>query len=194
MKKFSHFQGPQLADNTSQLIRGHFGLTQPELAGLLGVSRSTVAMSEQGETGARSLPTAAWQRLMALALAMPVPDGLALVPAVPAIVALLPYQREELELRLRRLQVDEYPLQKQLAQAQTHLAQARLRLQALPALRTAFPVDDERAQRWLTRFGEDAETTLRDEGATPAQLQLRLDVLAFERAGITRLLAEATIP
>ena len=38
-------------------------------------------------------------------------------------------------------------------------------------------------------FAEEAEQYLRDEAATPALLELRLRVLAFERAEIERILA-----
>ncbi len=46
-------KGPKPSYNMLQLVRTHLGLTQQQVADLLGVSRTAVAMEERGE---RRLP------------------------------------------------------------------------------------------------------------------------------------------
>ena len=186
MRKFSSGRGPRPFLNATQLVRAHLGLTQQDLADLLRVSRGAVAMDERGE---RFLPGASAERLRQLGQVLPVPDGPAPVPAVPAPV-LSADDRETLDLRRQGLALEAYPLKKQLARVEVRLAQARLWQQALPALRVAFPAEDAFAHQWLDYFAGKAAATLRDDSGTPALLGLRLATLAFEMAEIDRLLGE----
>ncbi|TGE23643.1 hypothetical protein E5K00_00045 [Hymenobacter aquaticus] len=184
-RNFSRHRGPRSYQNIQQLVRAHFGLSQPDVARLLHLTRAAVAMDERGE---RDMPTAAWLRFHHLTQALPTPDGPAPVP-VAAPGCLSEDAQARLRLRLQGIQVEEYPLREKLARCQTRLAQARLRLQALPALHLAFP--DERGQRWLANFEAEAHEILEIDAGQPALLELRLRVLAFEAAEITRLLAAA---
>ncbi|RYY21090.1 MAG: helix-turn-helix domain-containing protein [Cytophagaceae bacterium] len=178
-RHFSLQRGPAPSHSSAQTARAQLGLTQQELAQLLGVSRTALAMAEQGS---RDLPSAAAQRLLNLL------QALAALPApVPAAV-LSTSQREDLEIRLQAIQLAEYPLRQQLRRVQIKLAQARLRQQAEPALRATLLATEALAHRKLSRLAEAADAYLRDEGATPALLELRLQVLAFERAEVARLL------
>jgi len=185
---FSHHRGPRTYQNVNQLIRAHFGLTQPDLARLLNITRAVVAMDERNE---RDMPPAAWLRLNHLAQALPVPYGPAPVPPeVPARPS--DAKREELELRLEGIGIEAHPLRLKLTRCQTRLSQARLRLQALPALQLAF--FDERGQRWLANFEAEAHEMLEDEANKQLRLELRLKVLAFEAAEIDKLLADPADP
>ncbi|PJJ61293.1 helix-turn-helix domain-containing protein [Hymenobacter chitinivorans] len=187
-RKFSRHRGPRAYQNIQQLVRAHFGLSQPDVARLLHLTRATVAMDERGE---RSMPTAAWFRFHHLTQVLPVPDGPAPVPA-PAPLRLSEQEQDTLRLRLKDIEREEYPLRQKLTRCQTQLAQARLRLQALPALHLAYP--DERGQQWLADFAAEAHEVLDRNSGTPAILALRLRVLAFEAAEIVPLLAEAAPP
>ncbi|MCB2377573.1 hypothetical protein LGH70_08265 [Hymenobacter sp. BT635] len=182
-RSFSHRRGPRRYHNIQQLVRAHFGLSQPDVARLLHLTRATVAMDEARQ---RNMPTAAWLRFHHLVQALPVPDGPAPVPTA-APMPLSDDERAALQLRLQGIRGQEYPLQQKLTRCQTRLAQARLRLQALPTLHLAYP--DERGQRWLANFETEARENLESEAGKPALLELRLRVLAYEAAEITRLLA-----
>lgn len=180
-RHFSHQRGPAPSHGIAQTVRAHLGLTQLELAMLLNVSRGTLAMAELGR---RDLPPAA-----TVLLAQLLPTLLATpAPAAAAPAPLSPDQRDVLDLRRQGIGLEEYSLRQQLKRVQTRLLQARRRQQAEPVLRAALPATDALAHRKLSRLAEAAEQYLRDEGATPALLELRLRVLAFERAEIERLL------
>lgn len=69
-RKFSHQKGPNQLRNTVQRVRAELSLTQDDLARLLDVSRSAVAMAERG---ARSLPWPNVLLLHALQTALLVP-------------------------------------------------------------------------------------------------------------------------
>ncbi len=178
---FSHQRGPALSHGIEQTVRAHLGLTQLELAMLLNVSRGTVAMAELSR---RDLPPAA-----TVLLAQLLPALLATPPPASAAPApLTPEQRDELDMRRQAIGLEEYPLRQQLKRVQTRLLQAHQRQLAEPVLRAALPPTDTRAHRKLSRLAEAAEACLRTENALPALLELRLRVLAFERAEIERLL------
>ncbi|MCC2546806.1 helix-turn-helix domain-containing protein [Hymenobacter sp. BT175] len=181
MVKFSYQKGPRAHYSTLQRVRAHFGLTQRDLAGLLGVTRSMVAMDERGK---RRLPLPALEKLTPLVLALPGPDGTA--PALPAPV-LSAADRRTLSARLKELELGICQAREKLARCQARWSQARLWRQALPTLRRALP---ERQQRWLNILEDQAAATLAGEDGTPALLALRLDTLRFEATEITRLLAE----
>jgi transcriptional regulator with XRE-family HTH domain len=178
---FSHQRGPAASHSTEQAVRAHLGLTQLELATLLSVSRATLAMAELGR---RDLPPAATVLLAQLLPALiATPTQAAGAPA-----PLSPNQREGLGLRRQGIGLEEDSLREQLKRVQTRLLQARQRQQAEAVLRAALPATEALAHRKLSRLAEEAETYLRAEGATPALLELRLRVLAFERAELERLL------
>lgn len=184
-RSFSRNRGPKSYYNIQQLVRAHFGLSQPDVARLLHLTRATVAMDEAGQ---RNMPTAAWFRFHHLTQALPVPDGPAPVPEAGPL-RLAQEDQASLQLRLQGIEVQKYPVQQQLTRCQTRLAQARLRLQALPALQAAYP--DERGQRWLANFEAEAHEMLESEAVAAALLALRLRVLAFEQEEIARLLGDA---
>jgi len=178
---FSHQRGPAASHGLEQSVRAQLRLTQLDLAMLLSVSRAALAMAESGR---RSLPPAAhllldqlWQTMAA-----------APVETAAASTPLSPEQRDTLSLRRQGIGLEENPLRQQLKRVQTRLLQARQRQQAEPVLRATLPATNTVAHRKLSRLAEEAEQYLRDEGATPALLELRLRVLAFERAEIERLL------
>jgi transcriptional regulator with XRE-family HTH domain len=178
---FSHQRGPAPSHGTEQLVRAHLGLTQLELAMLLNVSRGTLAMAELGRRDLPPAATAVLAQLLPALLATPPPASAAPAP-------LTPQQRDTLDLRRQGIGREEYPLRQQLAHVQTRLLQARRRQLAEPVLRAALPPTDTLAHRKLSRLAEAAEACLRDESATPALLELRLRVLAFERAELDKLL------
>jgi transcriptional regulator with XRE-family HTH domain len=178
---FSHQRGPSSSHNTGQAVRAQLGLTQQDLAQLLGVSRSALAMAERGS---RDLPPAIAQRLLSLRQAL---DTL---PVPVAATVLSAEQREKLAIRLQAIQLEEYPLRQQLQRVQIRLNQARLRQQAEVVLRAALPATEALAHRKLGRLADAADACLRDEGGEPALLELRLRVLAFERAEIEQLLKQ----
>lgn len=178
-RHFSHQRGPLASHGIEQTVRVQLGLTQQDLARLLGVSRTALAMAEQGS---RDLPSPAAGRLLAMW------QALAEMPAPVSATVLSARQREDLSMRLQAIQLEEYPLRQQLRRVQIRLTQARVRQQAEPALRAALPATEALAHRKLGRLAEESDAYLRDEGATPALLELRLRVLAFERAEIEQLL------
>jgi transcriptional regulator with XRE-family HTH domain len=178
---FSLQRGPTASHGLAQTVRAHLGLTQQDLAVLLGVSRATLAMAELGR---RSLPPAANLLLAQLGEAVTtVPEAATATPT-----PLSPAQRDTLTVRRQGIGLEEHSLHQQLKRAQTRLLQARQRQQAESVLRAALPATNAAAHRKLSHLAEESEQYLRDEGATPALLELRLRVLAFERAEIDKLL------
>ncbi|WP_310392324.1 hypothetical protein [Hymenobacter sp.] len=181
MRKFSHHRGLRAHHTLLQRIQAHFGFTQQEVADLLDVTRTVLSMSERP---GRTLPFEAWKRLQWLLDALPAEpaDGSTLAPAFSDD------EREGLDLRRRSLELQAQALGQQLARSQTRLAQARLRQQAMPGLRTTFPATDELAQVRFTIWERRAAATVRTEGNAAAMLALRLAVLTFEATEIGRLL------
>lgn len=175
-----------------EAVQASFGLTQEQLAYLLGVSRATLAQDGQPTSvpgGIRSLPLQALQRLTILQQQLPAPYGPASVPLPPELPAPLPPdERETLELRRQKIELEKHPLNLQLARCQTRLAQARLRQQALPTLQTTLAPADAFVTQMLNHLGQDADQTLRHESATAQLLALRLRLLDYEAAEIERLL------
>ncbi|MBT2557056.1 hypothetical protein J7E24_04615 [Hymenobacter sp. ISL-91] len=193
MRKFSRHHPPSPYLNTSKAVQAGFGLTQQQLAYLLGVSRSTLTMDGQDGTGPgsiRYLPTAAELRLVALQQQLPAPYGPAPTPAAAteAPAPLLPDERETLELRQQKIALEKYPLEKQLARCQTRLAQARLRQQALPQLQATLAPDDAFVAQVIDHLTQQAAQTLAYDSSTAQLLELRLRLLDYETAEIERLL------
>ena len=194
MRRFSHQRPVSPYLNLLEAVQAGFGLTQQQLARLLGVSRTTLTMEGRAATApgsARQLPSAAVVRLVALQQQLPAPYGPAPVPLAAPGGVLAPDERETLQLRLQKIGLEKYPIEKALARCQARLAQARLRQQALPNLQAALEPDDERGRQQLDYLAQGAALTLRHDAGTPALLELRLRVLAFEAAEIERLLAGA---
>jgi transcriptional regulator with XRE-family HTH domain len=185
MRNFSSHRGPTPFLNNIQQLRAHLGLSQQDLADLIRVSRTAVAMDERYK---RSLPWPKSKMLLELCQVLPVPDGSAPLPAVPAPL-LSAADREELDWRRRDIAREIYPTKQRLARVEVRLAQARLWQQALPALRAAFPASDTFAHQWLDHFVGKAAVTLNADSGQPTLLKLRLAAIAFEMAEIDRLLA-----
>lgn len=181
-RKFSHHLPPRSAHNATQAVRARLGLTQDELAYLLDVSRTAVAMDE---CGTRFLPWPQGKLLLALQTALPA----ALPPPEPPV--LTEADRDDLSFRRQGLQVAAHPLQQKLERVEVRLAQARCWQQVLPQLRSAFPADNTHAHEWLNVFERRAAGILRTEAGAPALLQVRLAAIASEIADITRLLNDA---
>lgn len=191
MHKFSRHRGPRQYQPTMQRIQACFGLTQQELADVLGVSRGVLTMNGRG---GRSLPPEAWTRLLQFHQALPVaqPDAEPAPAPAPSLPtpAFSADERQELDLRRRSLALKAVALGEERARRHTRLAQARLRLEALPGLRASFPADDEVAQALLKVWQNQAAATLRNEAGPAALLALRLRVLAFEVSETAKLLEE----
>ncbi|MFD2785648.1 antitoxin Xre-like helix-turn-helix domain-containing protein [Hymenobacter rubripertinctus] len=192
MRKFSRHRAPSPHLSLLQAIQAHLGLTQAQVADLLDVSRAT--LSQDGrltDTGmVRRVPSAAMLRLLALQQLLPAPHGPAPLPPPRPPAPLLAEERETLELRRQKIDLEKYPLEKALARCQTRLAQAQLRQQALPALQAALGPDDEQLGLLLDMLIRRADFTLDADDSTRQLLELRLRVLAFEAAEIARLLAD----
>lgn len=186
MRKFVHQNGPLASLSQLQRIQAHFGLTQQELADVLGISRSALNMSGRGQ---RHLSPEVWARILLFQQALPVAEPGAEPTPEPA-PPLSEDDRQELDLCRRELELQADLLGGQLARRRTRLAQARLRLRTLPGLRAAFPADDEVAQALLKVWQNEANATLRKEAGPLARLALRQAVTAFEAAEIEKLLAE----
>ncbi|OON68216.1 helix-turn-helix transcriptional regulator [Hymenobacter sp. CRA2] len=169
-------------------VRGYFGLSQAELALLLGVTASQIAHIEAGrhlfsEEVARRL-----QRLVKLmppenvaTAAVPLPMDSSTAPPVPLDVPAV-------QDRLRVCQVKAERRRRQLARTQTKTEQARRWLAALtqllaePTNAAAQPLD-ARLRPWLETQAELALARLAAEPTTAQALQmLRLRLLEAEVA------------
>ncbi|MCR5889113.1 hypothetical protein LRS06_15350 [Hymenobacter sp. J193] len=191
MRKFSRHRAPSPHQSLLKAIQAHFGLTQEQLSQVLDVSR--VALNQYDAKGkARNLPTTAVLRLLAWQQLLPAPHGPAPTPPVPVVLAPLPAaDRETLDFRRREIALQQYRLEQKLAQCRVHLAQARLRQQALPALHVAFSPADELTEQWLKWLERDSRAILAKEEPAALLLALRLRVLAFEVKEIEQLLAQS---
>jgi|GEM_PF-3185431 len=179
------------------------GLSQEQLAYLLGISRQQLSMSES--EASRALPLRGLQRLMDLWQALPPVPADAPAPwvanddpttpplPVPAPGSLRPTERAKLRLRWKEIRVERNALRDQLDRAQVRLGQARVRQLLLPPLLAALPSADAPSVRAmvLLELLREAARTLETKAAQPALLTLRLAVLAFEAGEIQRLLAAA---
>jgi hypothetical protein len=193
MRKFSRHRPPLslIGLTNRQALQAAFGIVQDDVAALVGVSRATLTMDGQPNSlvspGTRNMPFEAWERLIRLQQLVPAPFGPA--PAAPAPTAMpsLPDEvRGDLDLRRRGMELKQYRLTQQLERARLRLSQAHRRLHALPALRAAFP--DEQDHHWWVFFEGQANKWLREEGPQVRLLELKLRVLAFEIEQIQELL------
>jgi len=143
MRKFSRHRPAQYMSLSSvEILQAYFGFTQQDMAILLGVSRTTLAMHGRPGTAVgseRSMPSAAILRLVSLLPNLPPPYGSATEPPAEPAPELADYERKKLKWRLTEIAIAEYPLQEKLERCQNRLAQARRCLHALPTLRAALP-------------------------------------------------------
>ena len=147
IKKFSRHRAQQPDLAGGQKVRACFGLTQLQLALLLGVSREALAADEKERRYLMGAPGILLSKLGQVVRALPADNTL---PTPPAVPGLSDYDRKTLRLRLMAIGLEErYRLRQQLARCQTELAQARRRQQALPALRALFPPENAYAAEWL---------------------------------------------
>ncbi len=186
IKKFSRHRADQPNLGAGQRIRAGFGLTQLQLALLLGVSREVLAADEAERRYLMGAPGRLLSELSHIVRELP-PEA-APAPSPPPAPAWSEYELKTLRLRLMAINLETYRLRQQLERCQNQLAQMRRRQQALPALRAALPPDNAYAAHWLTQFADDAATIRRIEEPQEQLLLLRLRVLAFE-ASETELLA-----
>ena len=184
-KKFSRHREAQPSHTDGQLVRAAFGLTQLQLALLLGVSREALAADEMGRRYLMGPAAILMSQLGQIVRAAPPEEA---APGPPPAPVLLEYDRETLRLRLMGIGLEQYRLRQQLARCQTRLAQARRRRQSLAALQAVLP-DNAYATQWLARFAEEATSTLSLEEPQAALLAMRLRLLAFEAAELEKLLA-----
>jgi hypothetical protein len=199
-RKFSRQAGPAPHLNAGQLLRAYYGLTQQDLAAFLGVSRATVSLEETPPLsgGMRFLPIGSASKLLPFWQGLPAPEGLAPLPTAPPQADALAGGSTLRQALLRRQADCAYEtqrLQRTQQRAQTLLAQARLRLQTLPALLAAAPTGaaGNRQRQWLDYFEQDARATLTDgQAATERVLrELRLEVLAHEAVLLAQRLASS---
>ncbi|SHJ63817.1 hypothetical protein SAMN02745146_3606 [Hymenobacter daecheongensis DSM 21074] len=191
MRSFSRYRLPTPSHSMLQAVQAGYGLTQQQVATLVGASRAMLAMQGRDNRlvgSVRVLPLEAALRLVQLFQTLPAPYGRAPMLPVAPDLPLPAVERKTLGWRQRAIGPEEYTQQQQLERCQTQLTQARIRLQALPALRAALP--DERAQSELDLWESEAHRMRETNAGRHALLALRLRVLAFEAAEIAKLLAE----
>ena len=153
INKFSRHRAKQPDLAGGQKVRACFGLTQLQLALLLGISREVLAADETGWRYLSGPPARLLNELGQVVRALPADKD---SPTQPPASELSDDSRDTLRLRLMGIGLEEYRLRQQLERCQTGLAQMRRREQALYALRKALPADNAYAVRWLTQFAGDA--------------------------------------
>jgi len=180
--------GSLLAD-----IRLHFGLSQSEMAYLLGLQRTRVA---QVETGSRLLPTHAILRLRALqtasrapAIPLPAPD------LTPLHNRLLQCQAQALRMQLRLT----YELPPRATAASARLGAAEALPDALAAAEAEEPLpprtrEDQLGQLTMLLNGARNEWDERSGPVPAALLRARLASLRAEAEALTAELAQLTKP
>jgi transcriptional regulator with XRE-family HTH domain len=166
--------------STCQIVRGHFGLSQEDLASLLGMSRAMLSLAELQR---RTLSTQALMWLLPLArragdssAAAPAPTPAAPTPGAADAVGTALAERQA------RCRHEAEQLRRELRPHHTRLLQAQRRLEVLPELRASLPTPlSPRHERWLAWFEQDARSTLQGPAAaTAALLELRIAALEFE--------------
>ncbi|WP_156176259.1 helix-turn-helix domain-containing protein [Hymenobacter terrenus] len=188
IRRLTAAAGSLLAD-----MRMYFGLSQAELAALLGLRRPLVA---QAEAGTRTLPLTAWRRLRAVqaasqaaAILLPTPDLHPLRIRLAQCLA----QAQQMQVRLT------YELPPRAAAARARLGAAT----ALPAaLATAEAKDalpprareDQLAQLTLLLNGARAEWDERSGPVPAALLRARRAGLLAEADALTAELAALEAP
>ena len=126
-------------------VRQHFGLSQQDMAGWLGVSP---AQASHLETGRRALPPEAAEALAPLLRQVPAPSAPAapalrlasVAPAAPTL-ALAPPEAAPLEARLDYCQHHARRLRRLMRPLEAEAALAAHWAAALPTLRAALPPD-----------------------------------------------------
>ena len=189
IKKFSRHRADQPALGAGQLIRAGFGLTQLQLALLLGVSREVLAADEAERRYLLGPPGRLLSELSRIVRELPPDEATAKSP--PPAPAMPESRRKKMRLRLMAINLETYRLRQQLERCQTQLAQMRRLLQALQA---TLPAGNAYAATWLAGIPDEAAFMLRNEGMQEQLLLLRLRVLAFETSETEKLVGEAAPP
>ena len=188
-KRFSAQRGPRASHNALRTLRACYGLTQDWLAGFLGVPRTAISMEE---SVGRGLTWRFDKQLLAFYQQLPAAVGRAPEPAARPTAAGLAAARSALADRRVVLQLEQYRLGQARQKLDIRLRQARLRLQALPALLAALPPEPAaaHARRALGYWATDAPAELTADEAALTLLDLRQRVLEFELGELERLLNE----
>ena len=160
------------------LVRAGLGLTQTQLATVLGVSRQFIT---QVEASQRPLPLAAGHRLHWLTQALPT------APLPPAPVA----DAAPLRARAAAVAYEVGQLSRRLARGQERAARAVRWLRAAPQLLATLPPAAEGERQWIAAITAEAEAALLGEGS-PARHQLLAARLAGLQAEAAALAAYAT--
>jgi transcriptional regulator with XRE-family HTH domain len=162
-------------------LRRHFGLSQDDLAQLLGLTRGMVSMAE---TGRRALPSEAWLLLTPLLEALEETTPFVAKPLT--MEELRPVQRRQQECAFQAT-----ALRRTLDRLQQQAVQTARRARAVPALRAAAP-GNERVRLWSD--WQQAATQQQQAQATPAAQALlvgRIAALQAEAAALAQWLAAA---
>ncbi|WP_210517851.1 hypothetical protein [Hymenobacter terricola] len=160
-------------------LRAYFGLSQADMARLLGVVQARVA---QVETAGRLLPASAWPRLRALQAASLAPA----TPLPPPDVAALRHRLAQCRAQAQRLQLRlTYELPARAAAARARLAAAGALPTALAAAEAEEPLpprarEDQLGQLTLLLNGARAEWDERSGPVPTALLRARLAGLLAE--------------
>lgn len=153
------------------LIRVGLGLTQAQIAQVLGVSRQFVTQIEAGQ---RVLPPAAGIVLAWLTQALPPPGP----PAPPGPLAPAA-EAAPLQARAAAVAYELQQLLRRLARGQARAGRAADWLRAAPLLLATLPTEAEGPRLWVAATTAEAEEALEGEGS-PARHRL----LAARLAGL----------
>jgi len=168
------------------LIRAGLGLTQAQLAGVLGVSRPLIT---QIEAGHRTLPAAAGEVLAWLVQGLPP----AIPPALLPPSALAPTDPAPLRARAAAVAYELGRLSQQLDRGQARARRALDWLRAVPKLLAMLPTTGSEGPRlWVAAMTAEAEAALEGEGSAARHrlLEARLAGLRAEAAVLAGQLAE----
>ena len=186
MQNFSKFKKCTKYKPAMKAIRKTFGLTQKELAGFLGLTRSQLSVAE---SAGRRLPEDAAVKCSRLMHAVTVKKGLQQLPAIQKT------QQQELQEKLRNRKnqaaLKATQLRYQLKKMKAACQQCTNALLAVQELLPGVPEDrkGKRERLWLELLQLTANNKLNKCGPAAQQLlQLETDLLDAEVEMIGRLL------
>ena len=183
IKKFSRHRADQPNLGYGQRVRAGLGLTQAQLALLLGVSREVLAADEAGRRYLMGPAGRLLSELGGIVRELPAEEA-----STPAPAPELPEaESKPLRLRLMGIKLRNTACGSSWPAAKRIWPRRRRRQQALPALQKALPADNAYAAIGLVQLTEEAALTLRYEGPREQLLLLRLRVLAFEASETEKL-------
>jgi transcriptional regulator with XRE-family HTH domain len=157
-------------------IRTSFGLTQQEMASLLGVSRGQWAMYEAGQ---RQLPQKASEVLTQMKLHLTAQAKERAWPARPA--AALKQEHTHLERALRENEYQQIKLQRKIDKVSARQAAKVNAAQGVQLISSLFAKDEALGAR-LPAIANAARAKVRtDHSATLKKLERRQKMLAFEQ-------------